>query len=133
MRRTVARAPTPARGPPPTLLRDTLLERFPSEVLQRIAEETGFVRRHRKVDPDAFFSAATLEAGVYLQRSLEQLPRYGGQRWRLRCHLRLFVNHRWGDIPHSEWSRDATTRRGVPLLNAGLHRHAEDSGGQFRR
>jgi IS4 transposase len=57
----------------PTLLQDTLLELFPSDVLQRIAEETGFVRRHRKVDPAAFFWAVTLEAGVYLQRSLEQL------------------------------------------------------------
>jgi hypothetical protein len=30
----------------------------------------------------------------------------------------------WGHTP---------TRRGVPLLNAGFHRHAEDSGGQLRR
>ena len=55
------------------MLQDTLLELFPSEVLQRIAEETGFIQRHRKVDPVAFFWAVTLEAGVYLQRSLEQL------------------------------------------------------------
>ena len=61
------------RAPLPTLLQDTLLELFPSEVLQRIAEETGFIQRHRKVDPVAFFWAVTLEAGVYLQRSLEQL------------------------------------------------------------
>ena len=60
-------------APPPTLLQDTLLELFPTEVLQRIAEETGFIQRHRKVDPVAFFWAVTLEAGVYLQRSLEQL------------------------------------------------------------
>jgi len=73
MRRTSDRAPRDPRGPPPTLLQDTLLELFPSEVLQRIAEETGFVRRHRKVDPVAFFWAISLEAGVYLQRSLEQL------------------------------------------------------------
>jgi len=73
MRRTSDRVPSTARGPPATLLQDTLLELFPSDVLQRIAEETGFVRRHRKVDPVAFFWAVTLEAGVYLQRSLEQL------------------------------------------------------------
>lgn len=73
MRRTSDRAPPAARGPPATLLQDTLLELFPSEVLQRIAEETGFVRRHRKVDPVAFFWTITLEAGVYLQGSLEQL------------------------------------------------------------
>jgi len=60
-------------GPPPTLLQDTLLELFPTEVLQRIAKDSGFIQRHRKVDPVAFFWAVTLEAGVYLQRSLEQL------------------------------------------------------------
>jgi putative transposase len=49
------------------------LELFPSKVLQNLAEESGFVKRHRKVDPVAFFWAVTLEAGVYLQRSLEQL------------------------------------------------------------
>jgi putative transposase len=58
---------------PPTLLQDTLLELYPSEVLTRLAEESGFIRRYRKVDPVAFFWAFTLEAGVYLQRSLDQL------------------------------------------------------------
>lgn len=62
-----------SRGPPPTLLQDTLLELFPSKVLEKIAEDSGFIKRHRKVDPVAFFWAVTLEAGVYLQRSLEQL------------------------------------------------------------
>jgi putative transposase len=57
----------------PTLLQDTLLELFPSDVLQRLAEQSGFIRRYRKVDPVAFFWAVTLEAGVYLQRSLDQL------------------------------------------------------------
>jgi len=60
-------------APPPTLLQDTLLELYPSEVLTRLAEESGFIRRYRKVDPVAFFWAVTLEAGVYLQRSLDQL------------------------------------------------------------
>lgn len=73
MRRTSDRTPTDTRGVPPTLLQDTLLELFPSEVLQRTAQEIGFVRRHRKVDPVAYFWAVTLEAGGYLQRSLEQL------------------------------------------------------------
>jgi putative transposase len=58
---------------PPTLLQDTLLELYPSDALTRLAEESGFVRRYRKVDPVAFFWAVTLEAGVYLQRSLDQL------------------------------------------------------------
>ena len=73
MRRTSDRARTAVRGPPPTLLQDTLLELYPSEVLTRLAEESGFIRRYRKVDPVAFFWAVTLEAGVYLQRSLDQL------------------------------------------------------------
>ena len=58
---------------PPTLLQDTLLELYPSEALIRLAEESGFVRRYRKLDPVAFFWAVVLEAGVYLQRSLDQL------------------------------------------------------------
>ncbi len=58
---------------PPTLLQDTLLELFPAAILTRLAEESGFVRRYRKVDPVAFFWAVTLEAGAYLQRSLDQL------------------------------------------------------------
>jgi hypothetical protein len=50
-----------------------LVELYPSEVLTRLAEESGFIRRYRKIDPVAFFWAVTLEAGVYLQRSLDQL------------------------------------------------------------
>ncbi|MGA7923340.1 MAG: IS4 family transposase, partial [Thermoplasmata archaeon] len=64
----------PRRGTlPSTFLQDTLLELFPSNVLTRLAKESGFIQRHRKVDPVAFFWAVTLEAGVYLQRSLDQL------------------------------------------------------------
>ncbi len=68
-------APSRARRDalPPTLLQDTLLELYPSAVLTRFAEQSGFVRRYRKLDPVAFFWAVTLEAGVYLQRSLDQL------------------------------------------------------------
>ena len=66
--------PRPRRDAlPPTLLQDTLLELYPSEALIRLAEESGFVRRYRKLDPVAFFWAVTLEAGIYLQRSLDQL------------------------------------------------------------
>ena len=50
-----------------------MLELYPSEVLTRLAEESGFIRRYRKVDPVAFFWAVTLEAGLYLQRSPDQL------------------------------------------------------------
>jgi putative transposase len=58
---------------PPNLLQDTLPELYPPEVLTRLAEESWFIRRYRKIDPVAFFWAVTLEAGVYLQRSLDQL------------------------------------------------------------
>ncbi len=70
MRATSRRPGSPL---PPTLLQDTLLELFPAETLTRLAEQSGFIRRYRKVDPIAFFWAVTLEAGVYLQRSLDQL------------------------------------------------------------
>lgn len=70
MRATSRRPQSPL---PPTLLQDTLLELFPAETLTRLAEQSGFIRRYRKVDPVAFFWAVPLEAGVYLQRSLDQL------------------------------------------------------------
>jgi putative transposase len=80
MRRPSDRAFRSSRGPPPTLLQDALLELFPSEVLQRIAEESEFIRRYRKVDPVAFFWAVALEAGVYIQRSLDQLRHVNNER-----------------------------------------------------
>jgi putative transposase len=65
---------------PPTLLQDTLLELFPADVLTGLAEESGFIRRYRKIDPVAFFWAVTLEAGVYLQSSLDQLRHVHNER-----------------------------------------------------
>lgn len=67
------RTTTPRGAPPPTVLLDTLLELFPDPILRRFAVQSGFVQRYRKLDPVAFFWAVTLEAGVYLQRSLDQL------------------------------------------------------------
>lgn len=65
---------SPPRGaPPPTVLLDTLTELFPNQTLLRLAEQSGFVQRYRKLDPVAFFWAVALEAGVQLQRSLDQL------------------------------------------------------------
>jgi IS4 transposase len=65
---------------PPTLLQDTLLELYPEEILQRLAQESGFIQRNRKVDPVSFFWAVTLEAGVHLQRSLDLLRHVYNQR-----------------------------------------------------
>lgn len=70
MRATPPRSSHPL---PPTLLQDTLLELYPSDTLTRSAEESGFIRRHRKVDPVAFFRAVVFEGEIHHQRSLEQL------------------------------------------------------------
>jgi hypothetical protein len=56
---------------------DDYLEAFiallPPRVVQRIARESGFVRRHRKLDPVAFLYTLALETGPQLQRTLEAL------------------------------------------------------------
>jgi putative transposase len=46
---------------------------FPPRVVQRIARESGFVRRHRKLDPVAFLYTLAFETGPQLQRTLEAL------------------------------------------------------------
>jgi len=51
---------------------------FPQEEVDRIADETGFTKRHRKVEPYIFFWSIVLGFGVQLQRTLESLRRgYG--------------------------------------------------------
>ena len=70
MRRLPVRA---SPGVPPTPLQHTVLKLFRAESLRHLADESGFIRRHRNVDPFGFFWAVTLEAGVYLQCSLDQL------------------------------------------------------------
>jgi len=46
---------------------------YPPRVVQRIARESGFVRRHRKLDPVAFLYTLAFETGPQLQRTLEGL------------------------------------------------------------
>ncbi|MGC2034455.1 MAG: IS4 family transposase [Thermoplasmata archaeon] len=46
---------------------------FPPRVVQRIARESGFVRRHRKLDPVAFLYTLAFETGPQLQRTLDGL------------------------------------------------------------
>ena len=51
---------------------------FPQETIEKIADETGFIKRHRKVEPYIFFWSIVLGFGVKLQRTLESLRRgYG--------------------------------------------------------
>lgn len=66
---TRTRSPAPPSNPGPTA--DDYLEAFltflPPLVIQRIARGTGFVRRHRKLDPFAF------ETGPHLKGTVEAL------------------------------------------------------------
>jgi IS4 transposase len=48
---------------------------FPEQEVNRIADETGFTKRHRKVEPYFFFWSVVLGFGVQLQRTLESLRR----------------------------------------------------------
>ena len=51
---------------------------FPQDEVDNIAEETGFTKRHRKIEPYIFFWSMVLGFGVQLQRTLESLRRgYG--------------------------------------------------------
>jgi putative transposase len=48
---------------------------FPKETIDKIADDTGFTKRHRKVEPYIFFWSIVLGFGVQLQRTLESLRR----------------------------------------------------------
>jgi len=52
---------------------EAFLDLFPPRGIQRIARESGFVRRHRKLDPVAFLYTLAFETGPQLQRTLEAL------------------------------------------------------------
>ena len=56
---------------------DDYLEAFltllPPRVILRIARESGFVRRHRKLDPVAFLYTLAFETGPQLQRTVDAL------------------------------------------------------------
>jgi putative transposase len=46
---------------------------FPKDTIDDLARETGFTKRHRKIDPYIFFWNLVLGFGVQLQRTLESL------------------------------------------------------------
>ncbi|QGG47398.1 hypothetical protein [Heliorestis convoluta] len=52
-----------------------LTELFPKEWLLKTAEEVGFLKRDRKVDPVVFFWALVLGFGVGVQRTMAELRR----------------------------------------------------------
>lgn len=52
---------------------EAFLDLFPPRVVQRIARESGFVQRHRKLDPVAFLYTLAFETGPQLSRTLEAL------------------------------------------------------------
>jgi putative transposase len=74
-KRTRARRRHPARlstATPDDYL-DAFVSLFPPRVVQRIARESGFVRRYRKLDPVAFLYTLAFETGPQLQRTVEAL------------------------------------------------------------
>jgi len=68
------KSPAP-RGLGPVELADTILQALNPQIIDRFAEESGFVKRERKIDPVAFLLALTLDFGISLQRSLALLKR----------------------------------------------------------
>jgi len=52
---------------------------FPQETVERIARETGFTKRKRKIEPYPFFWNLVLGFGVQLQRTLESLRKGYGE------------------------------------------------------
>ena len=52
---------------------EAFLTLFPPRVIQRIARESGFIRRHRKLDPVAFLYTLAFDTGPQLQRTVEAL------------------------------------------------------------
>ncbi len=80
------------KSPPPVPLGTSDVPReiartFPPELLRRLADESGFVQRERRIDPVAFFLTLVLDFGIGLQRSLALLKR--GYEERAEIELRL--------------------------------------------
>ena len=67
------RAPARLSTATPDDYLDAFVSLFPPRVIQRIAEESGFVRRYRKLDPVAFLYTLAFETGPQLQRTIEAL------------------------------------------------------------
>ena len=59
----------------PRLIEEELNRLFSPDLLRKMAKETGFVKRERKIDPALMFWSLTLGFGVQLQRTLASLRR----------------------------------------------------------
>jgi len=59
----------------PNIIEKALCEMFPTEWLRNAAQETGLIKRERKIVPEVMFWVLTLSFGVRLQRSLASLKR----------------------------------------------------------
>jgi IS4 transposase len=71
--RTKTRGSRSAVGAQPNDYLDAFVALFPPRAIQRIARESGFVQRHRKLDPVAFLYTLAFETGPQLSRTLEAL------------------------------------------------------------
>lgn len=71
--RTKHRRQSRAEGAQPEDYLEAFVSLFPPRVIQRIARESGFVQRHRKLEPVAFLYTLAFETGPQLQRTLETL------------------------------------------------------------
>jgi putative transposase len=70
--KTLRPTPAPKHLNPDDIPR-SLESLFPSETVDKIACETGFTKRHRKIEPYLFLWNLILGFGVQLQRTLESL------------------------------------------------------------
>ncbi len=71
--RTRSRGRAHSPGAQPDDYLEAFLDLFPPWVIRRIARESGFVQRHRKLDPVAFLYTLAFETGPQLSRTLEAL------------------------------------------------------------
>jgi putative transposase len=66
------RRPPPLGAQPEDYL-EGFLALFPPKEIRRLAKESGFIKRHRKLDPVAFLYALAFDTGPKLQRTLDGL------------------------------------------------------------
>jgi putative transposase len=72
-RKTPSKSRRPTEGARPDDYLEAFLDLFPPRVIQRLARESGFVQRHRKLDPVAFLYTLAFETGPQLSRTLDGL------------------------------------------------------------
>ena len=68
----------------PCIVEETLCKMFPPKFLRNLANETGLIKRERKIDPVVMFWVLTLSFGVRLQRTLASLKRQYEQKGKVK-------------------------------------------------